>query len=349
MKSFFINRVLLFPYFLILTIRHYFYNKAFLKSYTFSIPIISIGNLSVGGTGKTPHTEYFLKNALKYGSIAVLSRGYGRKTRGFRFININDNASEAGDEPLQIKRKYPEAIVVVDGNRVRAIKRLMELPEEQRPKLIIMDDAFQHRRVVPSLSVLLVDYSSPPNEDNLIPFGRLRDLPSQMIRADIVIVTKCPPELTEEEQFNWSRKLNLSGRQKLLFSTLDYLEPCSVFESGDRRYIYSNFCIPLTAIANPKAYEYRLSESYKIVSRLHFRDHHIFSRSDVKRINRVAESNQKAVFFTTEKDAQRLHNLDNLSDDFQKRIFYLPVEVSVLNNRRIELDEIIIQTLSSKS
>jgi tetraacyldisaccharide 4'-kinase len=331
MKSLLINKFVLFPYYLILKFRHYLYDVGFFKSYKFDIPIISIGNLSVGGTGKTPHTEYIVKELMQFKRVAVLSRGYGRKTRGFRYVEIIDRAKDTGDEPLQIKRKFPEVTVAVDGDRVRGIGRLMELEEGVRPEVIVLDDAFQHRRVVPSLNILLIDYNLPPGEDNLLPFGKLRDLPSQMGRADVVVVTKCPPGISGEDVFLWKNRLRIEQHQKLCFSAISYGSPEPVFEECDMRYTYSNFAILITGIANPKPLEYHLLDRYKIIKRKRYGDHHAFNSQDAKSINKLTRKYSKAVIFTTEKDSQRLIHLSKLSFETRKRTFLIPIEVTILN------------------
>jgi len=333
MGSFFINKVLLLPYYIILKFRHYLYDTGFLKSYKFDIPIIIVGNISAGGTGKTPHTEFIVEHFLSKGVVAVLSRGYGRKSKGFRYVTIDDTALISGDEPLQIKRKFPEAIVAVDANRVRGIKTLMALPKEKRPSVIVMDDAFQHRRVTPSLNIVLIDYSRPIDSDNLLPIGSLRDLPEQIVRADIVIVTKCPLEMSPDEQFVWRNSLMLNSNQELFFSAMKYSEAKAIFPEGDKRYIYSNFAQIVTAIANPKPLENELLSRYKIIKKLHYRDHKNFSKRDAALLNQMALKSPKAVIFTTEKDAQRIISLNSLSNQLKLRLFYLPIEVAILNDK----------------
>ncbi|MDP3435783.1 MAG: tetraacyldisaccharide 4'-kinase, partial [Bacteroidales bacterium] len=309
MRSFFINKIVLFPYYLTLKIRHYLYDNGIFKSYKFEVPVISIGNISAGGTGKTPHTEFIVRELLQDYRVAVLSRGYGRRSKGFRFVETTNSALEAGDEPLQIKIKFPGVTVAVDGDRVRGIKTLMQMEPLSRPEVIVMDDAFQHRRVIPGLSLLLIDYRYPPQEDNLLPAGRLRDLPEQMKRADAIIVTKCPPELSDQEIFMWRNQLMVMPHQKLLFSAIQYGEPVAIFEEGDKRYTYSNFAILLTAIANPKPLEYHLLNRYKIIKKVRYRDHHYFTKYDASKINSLVKKYPKAVIFTTEKDSQRLKGL----------------------------------------
>jgi tetraacyldisaccharide 4'-kinase len=341
MKSFFLNKVVLFPYYVALKFRHLCYDKGIFKSYSFDIPIIIVGNVSAGGTGKTPHTEYLVKHLTEYGQVAVLSRGYGRKSKGFRYVEESDGVLSCGDEPLQIKKKFPGTIVAVDGNRVRGIKMLMDLPDGKRPYVIVMDDAFQHRRVKASRSLVLIDYSNPPFNDNLLPFGTLRDLPDQIYRADAVIISKCPPEVSIEEQFEWKRQLNLTSAQRLFFTSLRYGDAVAVFGNGDKRYIYSNFAQLVTAIANPKHLENELSVNYKIIRRLRFRDHKNFGKRDIAKINSMAQSDSKSVIITTEKDAQRLEGNKFISDIASKKMFYFPIEVSVQNDCGQELVEFV--------
>lgn len=340
MRSFFLNRVLLAPYLLTLKLRHFLYDRAIFASYSFDIPVIAVGNISAGGTGKTPHTEYLVRELMESERVAVLSRGYGRKSKGFRFVEVDDRGSIAGDEPLQIKRKFPQITVAVDGDRVRGINKLLSLPQEERPTIILLDDGFQHRRVTPKSNILLIEYSNPPFMDNLLPFGTLRDLPSQMERAEIVVITKAPPGVSREERFLWRDKLALKESQKLLFTTIKYGEAEAIFEEGDRRYLYSPFAILLTAIANPLQLEHKLSSKYKLVSKLTFRDHKNFTKRDIKRLTRRAKLNMKAAIITTEKDAQRLRE-QQLSPLLKSRLFYFPIEVEELGEEEKRLAKLI--------
>ncbi len=331
MKRFLINYVLLFPYFIVLKIRHYLYDSGFLKSKKFDLPVISIGNIEIGGTGKTPHTEYLIKKLMPTERVAVLSRGYGRKSKGFHFVRIDSTVKEVGDEPLQMKRKFVDVIVAVCEKRVKGVEIMLSLPPESRPTVIILDDAFQHRKISPSTNILLVDYNHMLEEQILFPLGRLRDLPEQKKRADIVIVTKCPAEISPEERFVREQHLKLSNNQKLAFSTINYGEPKALFEGADRRYIYSKYAILITAVANPKPLQYQLVSDYKLVERLNFRDHHNFTKRDVEKINKKAAKWPKAVLFTTEKDAQRMMENNNFSALVRERIFYIPIDVEFVS------------------
>lgn len=326
----FVNKLLLFPLYYTLKFRHFLFDKEILKSRKFDIPIISIGNISVGGTGKTPHTEFLIRELLPKYKVAVLSRGYGRKSRGFRLVEATDNVSAVGDEPLQMKKKFSDVTVAVCEKRVKGVEALLALPQEQRPTVILLDDAFQHRWISPGTNIVLVDYNMPLEEEFLFPVGKLRDLPEQIQRADIIIVTKCPEEISLEDKFKWEKQLRLGSQQKLLFSSISYGEPHSIFEGADRRYLYSRFAILITAIANPRPFIYHLLSNYKIIGRLEFRDHHNFTSSEVSKINRWAKKWPKAVIYTTEKDAQRLMAKNKLSENVKTRLFYIPIEVSLI-------------------
>ena len=331
MKSFLINKVLLFPHYLILSIRHMFYNKGIFKTVKFDIPVICVGNISAGGTGKTPMVEFIVRELRDEKRVAVLSRGYGRRGRGFRYISPEDSVVNSGDEPLQIKKKFPTVIVAVDVNRVRGIKRLLELPENERPEVIVLDDAFQYRKISACCNIVLVDYTRPLDKDYLLPIGRLRDLPNQIKRADVVIVTKSPPELPDYEPDMWRSRLKIEANQKLLFSSLKHGEAKGIFENNNRRYLSSKYTIVITGIANPKPLLYHLINIYKIEQHVRFGDHHKFTSSDARKFNRLAKRYPKAVFCTTEKDAQRIVKLKGVSADFTQRLFYLPIEMELLS------------------
>lgn len=330
MRYAFVNKVLLFPYYFILRARHFMYDTSILKSKKFPVKVISVGNITVGGTGKTPYIEHLLREMSSEERVAVLSRGYGRKSRGFHIVSCEDKVAASGDEPLQIKRKFPHAIVVVDEKRRRGIEKLLALPEGERPAIILLDDAFQHRSVMPDENIVLIDSSRPIDEDCLLPVGRLRDLPDQIKRAGKVVVSKCPPEMEAGDMFMWEQRLNLSPGTEVEFTSLRYDEPVAIFPEADKRYVYSKFVMMLTAIANPQHLRYHLLSLYKIEDHLEYRDHHNFRRRDVKRINNWAKNNPKSLIMTTEKDAQRLVSLSNLSEEVKRRLFYLPVVVTVL-------------------
>ena len=350
-----LSKTLLFPYWLVLKTRHFLYDSNIIKGRTFDVPVVCVGNITVGGTGKTPHTEMLLRMLDSKYNVAVLSRGYKRKTKGFRIASVNDTYREVGDEPLQIKQKFPQVTVAVCGSRAEGIEKLLALPEgvkgvqqdSTRPDLIILDDAFQHRRVKPSHSIVLVSWSRPIHNDNLLPIGRLRDLPEQIKRADTVIVTKSPvaveidgiidQEKTREavavEEARWRKAMHLRNDQNLLFSIINYCAPLPVFDSeGDTRYVYSGKAIYFTGIANDTEFRNNLVRKYRILDSLKFADHKNFSKFDIARINGWAAKNPTAVIFTTEKDSKRLKQCHSLSDSVKKRLFYVPIETVIVPN-----------------
>lgn len=319
-------------YRLILALRHLAYDKGWKKTFKTGVPAICVGNVTVGGTGKTPHTEMILRQLLGsdawgYRNIAVLSRGYKRKSKGFQVVGRDSTARMSGDEPLQIARKFPSVTVAVDKDRVRGCEKLSAGGAE----IIVLDDAFQYRRLIPSLNIVLVDYNRPVFKDKLLPWGRLRDLPSQLKRAQAVIVTKCPSELSDWDRQEWRRRLKLQDSQKIFFTTIGYDAPEPVFPEADSRYIYAKRLVLVSGIANDAPLRSQLSDTYKISRRLAFRDHHKFSRADIREISRSVKENPTACIMTTEKDAQRLRDARKVPSEVKQRLFYLPVQARFLS------------------
>lgn len=313
----------------LLAIRHFFYDKGWKKSQEASVPTVCIGNITVGGTGKTPHTEMVLRRLLKsddwaYSNLAVLSRGYKRKSKGFQLVPRDGTALLYGDEPLQIAKKFPSVTVAVDKNRIRGCEQLKDA------HLIVLDDAFQYRKLRASLNIVLVDYNRPVHKDSLLPWGRLRDLKSRMKAADIVIVTKCPAYLDDWERSQWVKYLRLTPEQKLFFTTFTYgaMEP--VFPEGDARYTYSKRLVLFTGIANDAPLRSFLSDTYKIVRRIGFPDHHKYTRADIGTLSSAVKEFPTACLVTTEKDAQRIVDAKKVPDELRLRMFQIPVEASFL-------------------
>ena len=328
-----IDKILLAPYRWTLRLRHLLYDKGALKSVSAPVPTISVGNVTVGGTGKTPHTEMLIrllteKLHMRAEDVAVLSRGYKRKSKGFRIVTADGTARMFGDEPLQIKKKFPEITVAVDKDRIGACAKLAEGAADSagvtaaKPGVIILDDAMQYRRLKPSLSVCLVSFGRPPFKDRLLPFGRLRDIPQRISSADIAVVTKCPPDLDPWERRKWAEML---GARDTMFTSLGYGEPLPVFSEGDHRYIHSSRAIVVSGIADDRPLTNHLSGSYKIVRKFRFRDHHAFSKGDISSIARAAERFPTAIVITTEKDAERLYDCSGIGAKLKERFFKIPV------------------------
>lgn len=278
-------------------LRNKAYDWGWLASESFPVPILCVGNLSVGGTGKTPMVEWLLQ-ACAARKVAVLSRGYGRKSTGFQRVTAASTADQVGDEPLQIALKFPGAVVAVDANRRRGIRRLLET---EAPDLILLDDAFQHRRVSPSASILLTAYDALYTDQGYLPSGDLRDHRSQAKRADVIIVTKCPRSLTEADRLQVEQALRPREGQILLFAHLQYdaIRESSGAEVAEDRYK----AVPLTlvtGIAKPGPLLEHLGQSAIRFDHLSFPDHHRFTAGDLQRISKAGQ------VLTTEKDAVRL-------------------------------------------
>lgn len=312
-----------------MSLRHLFYDKGWKKTYTAKVPTVCVGNVTVGGTGKTPHTEMILRKLLdstQWGKrqLAVLSRGYKRKSSGFQLAGTDATARQMGDEPLQMARKFPQVTVAVDKNRVHGCEQLSGVD------LIILDDAFQYRKLRATLNIVLVDYNRPVFEDRLMPWGNLRDLPSQLKRAQIVMVTKCPAELDPVERGEWRSRLQLSDDQQLFFTTVSYCPPEPVFPDGDPHYIYSQRLVLISGIANNAPLRSYLSDTYKIVQKLEFPDHHRFSSGDIHSMGSAVKAHPTACFMTTEKDAQRLRDCKDVPENIRQRLFYVPIQAKFI-------------------
>lgn len=327
-----ILKILLLPITLIYTIvsmfRNMLYDLGILSSKTFDFPVISIGNLSVGGTGKTPHTEYILTQLKGRYKMAVLSRGYKRKTKGFKLATNEDNAETIGDEPYQIFRKFKNVIVAVDEKRRRGIQKLLEL--NSPPKLILLDDAFQHRSVKAGLNILLTDYTNPYTEDLPLPSGRLREPRRGAKRADIIVVTKSPEVVSPLEIRRLTSIINPEPYQKVFFSSIDYQEfiplneeAKSIFEEGHSLSKYNVLLV--SAIANSKPLLLHLKRHSREVKSLPYKDHHFFldkDYEDMKQSYADIFSNKKAIVIT-EKDAVKLdpEKLNEIP------VFILPIKI----------------------
>jgi len=329
----------------LLAIRHFCYDKGWKKSFKASVPSICIGNITVGGTGKTPHTEMVLRRLLQsddwaYSNLAVLSRGYKRKSKGFQLVPRDGTALLYGDEPLQIAKKFPAVTVAVDKDRVRGCENLKDA------HLIVLDDAFQYRRLKADINIVLVDYNRPVHKDTLLPWGRLRDLKSRLKAADIIIVTKCPTYVDDWERSQWVKYLRLAPEQKLFFTTLTYGAPEPVFPEGDARYTYSKRLVLFTGIANDAPLRSHLSDSYKIVRRIGFPDHHKYTRADIGLLRAAVKEFPTACLVTTEKDAQRILDAKNVPEELRTRMFQIPVEAAFLTREEdVAFTDLLLQRL----
>ncbi len=296
-------------------VRNKCYAWGIFASQSFTIPVVCVGNITVGGTGKTPHTEYFIRQFSNKYKIAVLSRGYGRKTKGFRFVEVTDSAENVGDEPLQMKQKFPEICVAVDERRARGIQKLQELGCD----LVLLDDAFQHRSVSPSKSIVLMDYNRLPQHDCFLPTGNLRDGRSALQRADFVFVTKCPQKLTALEKQNIIRKNKLNC--PCFFTHFEYGKTQSFAENKPFENFADLAILLVTGIANPKPLEAYLKSKNSTVKSLYYADHYDFKDNDLQ------EASHK-IIVTTEKDKVKLLPLLQNDAELLSQFYYLPIKVA---------------------
>ncbi|MDQ3100833.1 MAG: tetraacyldisaccharide 4'-kinase [Bacteroidota bacterium] len=329
------SRALLLPfawlYSLVLKTRHALYDRSVLKSTRPSIPTIVIGNLALGGTGKTPHVELVIEILKEHRTIATLSRGYGRNGTGFHEVQPGDVASLSGDEPLQLKRKFPTVRVFVGADRVRSIEMMQKQIKDLR--VAILDDAFQHRRLNASLNILLTTWHRPYYKDALLPAGTLRDVTSRRKAAQLVIVTKCPSLPSIEEQIHWRKQLGLRTDQELFFSGIEYADPYSILDGKPVPIERSTAVLLVTGIADPVPLVEHLRARASTVEHIAFPDHHVFSRKD---LDRLADRSAKfapgdQVLVTTEKDAERLKPLLAGSPIEKIKIAVIGIRAKILN------------------
>lgn len=334
-------------YGLVVWIRNFMFDYGMLKSEEFDIPVIAVGNITVGGTGKTPTVEYLIYLLRNKYNIAVLSRGYKRKTKGFILADENATVENIGDEPYQIFLKFPDITVAVDEKRVHGIQNLLK--SEKKIDLILLDDAFQHRYVQPGLSILLIDYTQPFLNDHYLPLGRLRDNPEERHRAEIILVTKTPKTIKPIDMRIIATDLALKPYQSLFFSAIEYKGLMPVFENEifalDTETLKSEkyAILIVTGIGNPTPiidYCKRLTDEINVLS---YSDHYQYTEKDIERITKEFYSSElkNTIVVTTEKDAVRLKRLRFPDEQLKKSLFYYPIEMSILNNDKAELDKLI--------
>ena len=333
--------------------RNLLFKLGILKSRAFDIPVISVGNITVGGSGKTPHVEYLvslLKDKMK---VAVLSRGYKRKSKGYVLANDDTTMGEIGDEPYQMKQKFPELYVAVDKKRTEGIDRLTHDEQTKDVDVILLDDAYQHRYVKPGVNILLVDYHRLIIYDKLLPAGCLREPKEGKSRADIVIITKCPKDLRPMESRVLMKALDLYPYQSLYFTTLIY---------DNLKQVYGTESMPinslpdrcnvllLTGIASPKQLQNDLSVYNYNLSFLSFSDHHNFSKKDIRTINRkFAELPSPKVIITTEKDVARIKFVEGLNDEVKESMYALPVRIQFMLGQEEDFNNKIINYVRKNS
>ena len=325
-------RILLLPisflYHIVLSIRHKLFDWHILKSWQFEYPIIGVGNLNLGGTGKTPTVEYLISLLRPNYQVATLSRGYGRDTKGFQRADHQSTYEIIGDEPMQYFHKFPDIQIGVDEDRIEGVEKL--LTGKDKPDIILLDDAFQHRRIKAGLNILLTEYQHLYCNDFLFPTGTLRDIKSAAKRADIIVVSKSPKELDDDEKRQIINKLMPTEKQKVYFSSLEYATLLPLNETARQFSIEeADSVLAFCGIANSKPFVEELKRQYQTIDFLHFADHHVYTENDVKTILKHFEDleDEKKIIVTTEKDAARLTNSPYLCQFETVPLYDLPVSV----------------------
>lgn len=338
-------------------LRNKLFDWRWLQSRSFPVPVICIGNLAVGGTGKTPHTEYLIRLLQGEGcQVATLSRGYKRKTKGYVLADARSDARQVGDEPFQMKTKFPDVRVAVDERRCRGIEHLLQL-DAPPVDVILLDDAFQHRYVQAGLNIVLTDYHRLFCDDALLPAGRLREPASGICRSQIVVVTKCPSDLSEAACEAIVRRLRLPARLQLYFSSLGYGELMPLFpqqaEADGLKSVIQReeHVLVVTGIASPDLLMQEVETRTSHVRLLKFGDHHDFSLKDMQMIRKAFQemggANRRVL--TTEKDAARLRNHPFLPGELKGKLYVLPIEIKILRNQQKLFNQNIIDYVKSHS
>ena len=346
-------RFLLFPFSLIygsiVGLRNLLYDTGLLKSVQFQMPVISVGNLTVGGTGKTPHIEYLIRLLSKESRIATLSRGYKRKSKGFLLATPATKCEDIGDEPMQFHQKFSEIQVAVGEDRVAAIQALLH--EQKRPDVILLDDAFQHRAVKPGHSILLMEYDKVLKEDYVLPMGSLREWKSGMRRADTIVISKSPSILVPIERKRLLEQIPVFPHQEIFFSYYNYGEfirfnsKPGMISMSSKYYIDMRFSILLvTGIANPASIEEHLKRQTDKLFTLSFPDHHDYTLQDVEKINKAFTemTGMNKIIVTTEKDTMRLRKPELEEVLKNMPLFYLPIKVAFHHNEEQKFNQRIL-------
>ena len=328
-------------------LRNLLFDRRLLPSEQYPIPVICVGNIAAGGTGKTPLVEYLIRMLSDKYRIAVLSRGYKRKSSGYVLADEQSTSAEIGDEACQIKWKYPQVIVAVDGNRRRGMRNLLAMPEEIRPQVVLLDDGYQHRYIQPSFSIVVTDYNRLFYKDKLLPTGRLREPVQSVARADMVLVGKCPEIIEQEEYRDILKQVSRWIREEdIHFSQISYQQPECVFPQ---------VCLPckpeniqkdddvllITGIANPAPLITEIRKYSDKVRVITFGDHHAFKKKDMQKIQSelTKMTSGHPLIFCTEKDAARIRNNPLFADEWKSRMYYIPIKTHFASNHSQTLFE----------
>ncbi len=343
------RRILLFPFAIlygcIIFVRNKLYDLGILKSQTFDVPTIVVGNLAVGGSGKSPHIEYLIRLLKKEYSVATLSRGYKRKTKGFRLAKQHATADEVGDEPAQFKHKFRKQTIAVDEKRPRGVRKIMEI--DPYTDVILLDDAFQHRAVKPGFSILITDYHNPYFDDYLMPTGRLREHTYRANKADIIIVSKCPPVLTPFTIRRFQENLKLKEHQSLFFTKYKYGQLHHVFNASEPPKALKKYSsiIMVTGIANPYPLEEKLTPHCNELIKFNYPDHFRYKKANFEKIKEAYDNifAKSKIIITTEKDATRIRSADGHEILKDLPLYFIPVEVVFHKGQKQKFDRRILE------
>ncbi len=329
MKEFFLKLASVF-YGAAVRFRHILFDYGILKSEKFDVPIVCVGNITVGGTGKTPTAEMIIRHMSTRGKVALLSRGYGRDTKGYRQVQATDSYRTVGDEPLQIKCKFPECVVVVCEKRAIGVRRIMQ--EHPDVTLIVMDDGFQHRYVEAKVNVLLVDATRPIEHDRMLPLGTLRDTPNQLHRVNYFLVNKCPENMTPLDM-RIMRKVLLTGAfQRIYFMTVMQQPVRAVFaDTTETTLMHGSKVIAVSGIGNPQVFIDGLRSRYSVVDAISYDDHHAYRVGDMHLMEEKLQANKGAVIVMTEKDAVKIMNSNRIEPSLRSKMYYVPIEMTFLS------------------
>lgn len=328
-------------YDLITTVRNRLYDRNYKPSVSFNIPVISVGNLAVGGTGKTPMVEHLIRLLSANHKIATLSRGYGRKTKGFKIATDADTASTIGDEPYQIYKKYSSVVhVAVGEDRALAIPSVLQ--EHDGTDTIILDDALQHRSVNPGFSILLTEFNNPFYNDYLMPYGRLRESPGGAKRADAIVVTKCPAHIDDDVAMEFEHNIRQYADKPVFFSTVRYTDPVAF---GNTEAFSSNVIL-LSGIANAFVLEAYVRKTFNLIKHFEYRDHYNYSVEDIQKIETFAKQQGEVSILTTEKDYVKLERTELKPVLARLPIFYLPIEAEFIRNGK-DFDALVLSFMES--
>jgi tetraacyldisaccharide 4'-kinase len=327
-------------YDLITGIRNSLYDRQLKPSARFDFPVIGIGNLAVGGTGKTPMVEHLIGVLSPLVKVATLSRGYGRQSKGFRIAGAQDFANTIGDEPMQLYAKYGNRVIVAVGEeRALAIPQILQ--ECYDCGVIVLDDALQHRRVKPGFMILLTDYNRPFYTDHVLPYGRLREGREGAQRADVIVVTKCPHTIAEEEMMAMENAIHQVAQKPVYFATIRYNDPVA----ANKQAVFSASVVLVSGIANAALLEQYVAKNFSLLHHFRYRDHHHYSIRDLQKISSfVAGQNQPVSVVTTEKDLVKLTAPEFKSYSEKLNLFYLPIEMEFIRNGK-DFDALILDYL----